>query len=1135
MSILSKARELYEKQIKPTIGLETSKIKSGIANAQLKAANNLVGWQQFVNQEQARPFVQSLKRTPLDNVKPDSVDYKTRLVNSLIGIGGNITAVPFEGGGQITKGVKEKNLNTLGKGLQKAGTGVITAYGVGAKPGLTAAYTAIPGALTTAASLITGKDIGTALKEGKKTSTEALERAPTIAGLTGVTSPQIEKLAKGLKLIPRLLTKGSLNVAEGFAVNSALDAPITSTIAVDFLTPVAFDLAGVTFKSIGEAKRKLVGTLTDKLGEGVRNKGGMYTTIDKFVNQTRPYRKHIKVEGALMGTEIYKDDKGNYRIRMDPKKAALGMLIMGGVRSLEDISSINSIQKSLPGMEDQIPKQNDLSTLDLPANITRTPEGGVHVEPKYTVNDVASMIKEATNNGIEVPVAKPYEPKIMQGALDRNIVSIEDFFNKQGTAGKAFSDMYKTARYEGDTLAGKATVELEKALKSLSLDERMKFADIAEGKAVADTVPLQRAIDVWDAIRRDVADRASDAGLKIKTSSGDIVDFAPREDYYPHYVPEDVVSNAKVRKDALTKMVKSGWADNLAEAESKFNRFVLSKIKRRYGNLEKAREVDFPIYEKDPAKVLLNYVDSAYHRIAEAKQFGSGDERAYRLANEIALNGGDGNLARSMMDRIFGKEDFSPFSKKVSSTLTGAQTVTKLGVGAVTNVGQSISTSAYTSPIRMVQAMGDALGKNKEEARYFTKLTGEILDSSERDFVGSFGAEGKIPSKFLNKVGFTASEEFNRVVAANAGKREMEYLGNKLLEDPTNKTLLRTIEKFGVNPQDILSRGSVAQEDLIKAAKNVIDNTQFKTQPFDLPYSWSSPMGKVLTQFKSFSYKQTKFMWSLAKNVAKETTKGNLKPLMSALVTFGVLAPTAGEVLGDIKSILKNKKRDDKGLERYLNNVFFTASLGLLEDVGTLATGKYGASGTIGVVAGPTASDAYKMLSAGQSLFRERKTMSGMEEVGARIKPSASMLIKSIPVVGPAIESAVIPNQYTRSLLGVNTQAKTEADRVLEKLEKYPVSEQNKMMEELKAGDKALYNKVYTKKMEEVLKITKDELEIRGLGVENHERALAVIKKLKKMSNSEQIAYIDRLKKLGVVTDSVYKQILEAAQGGALE
>lgn len=1112
MSIFSKARELYEKKIKPTIGLislgsnlvgkatsaksEVAKLKntavpkntvgSGLADVVKQGVKGLSYIPQLTKKSNAvGDYVsQILGFNPTQNVR-DFTSGKRDLYGEISGLSQAVEKIP-----NINT---QKAINLI---LGQAKTGALGFSGVRDIPmGFAQAYK--------------GKVSGNKQmeKEGTiKAGVGALELLGSAFRTTGFG--QLTTLGEntGFEIIKNL-REGKVDPLTVSFKGSARDYFLSDAFNIkDPVVAMVLDIG--TNLLLGKAEDKVVKVLQDPVKMDALRK--------------------LYEEGKI--NELNQELAQTWKLRPESGEINFNARVGGEDTSLEPT------QRALPGMGGMVPKQNDLSTLDLPSNITRTPDGGVHIEPKYTVSDVTSMIKEATNNGIDVPVAKPYEPKVIQGALDRNVLSIEDFFNKQGAPGKAFSDMYKTARYEGDTLAGKATVDLEKAFKKLSLDERMRFADVAEGKIEADTVPLQRALDVWDTIRKDVADKASDAGLRIKTSDGAIVEFAPRENYYPHYVPEDIVSNAKARKDALTKMVQSGWADNMAEAESKFNRFVLSKIKRRYGNLEKAREVDFPIYEKDPTKVLFNYVDSAYHRIAEAQRFGSGDEKAYRLANEIALNGGDGNLARSMMDRVFGKEDFSPFSKKVSGALTGYQTVTKLGVGAITNIGQSISTSAYTSPVRMAQAMGDALGSNKEDARYFTKLTGEILDSSQRDFVGSFGAEGKIPSKFLQKVGFTASEEFNRVVAANAGRREMEYLGDKLLKDPTNDTLLRSIKKFGVDPQDILNRGSVAQEDLIKAGKNVIDNTQFKTQPFDLPYSWSSPMGKVMTQFKSFAYKQSKFMGSMATNVAKETAKGNLRPLMSALITFGVLAPVAGEVLGDVKAILKNKSRkEEKPLERYLNNLFFTASLGLLEDVGTLATGKYGASGNIGVVAGPTASDAYKLLEAGQSLARDRKTMTGMDEVGARVKPLARMLIRSVPVVGPAIESATIPNTYTRSMIGVNTQAKTEAERVLEKLEKYPVSEQNKMMEELRAGDKALYKKVYTKKMEEVLKITKDEIEIRGLGVENHERALAVLKKLKKMSNSEQVAYIDRLRKLGVVTDSVYKQILEAAQGGALK
>lgn len=1039
MGIFTKARELYEKKVKPTIGLV--KAVSTVAK-QLPAVKSV---SKLYNQSKPSGGVKDVVKTKY---------FQNRYAEPVKNIPSNVKALVSK---KSTKG--EKAI----AGLGLAG-GIATLF---PDPVGDIAFPIYDFAKGYDYSRIRGGNLRQNLKSGKEAMTLEKPRGLGESQTVNKTAGEIGNL---LELPAVLLTTGKLNKNSQKALIKELDK----------LTAL---------KESGKITSKQLDRLSAIKGLVYKTK----TVPEKVSGETKAVQQDLGV------TPFEYSYKKGYSAEPDSKT-------LDRIRTKEQL------------------------------NIEKESKALTQKTKKYNVSDVTKIIKEATNKGIDVPIAAPYKTNIVKGALNRGLLAVEDFFNRQGSAGKAFTKMYRSARYDGEVMAGKATVALEKALKKLSKEEMDMFADVAEGKAVANTPNLKTAVDVWDSIRKDIANKAQESGLRIKSVNGTSTDFVPRENYFPHFVPENIINDAKARKDALVKLVQSGWADNVAQAEYKLNAYITSKVKRRYGNLEKSRGIDYPMYEKDPTKVLFNYIDSAYHRVSDAKYFGPGDERAYRLADEIALKGGDGELARRALDRVFGKEDFSQFSKDVSSTLTGLQTVTKLGVGAVTNVGQSISTAAYTNLPTAIKSAVYSLFKNKEEAKYFTKATGEILDSSKREFAESFGGNERLASKFLKFVKFTASEEFNRIVAGNAGRFEIRNLAKSLLKNPNDSQVIRAIKKFGVDPQDIIKEGGVSLDTEIKAAKNVIENTQFKTQPYDLPYSWSSPVGKILTQFKSFSYKQSKFIIKLTKNIFSEAKQGNFKPLLNAAVTFGIAAPLVGEVLGDIKAFLKNKSRkDEKPVERYLNNLFFTASLGLLEDVGTLMTGKYGASGNIGVVAGPTASDAYKLLEAGQSLLKDRKTMTGMKEVKSRITPLARFAVKQIPVVGPAIESALIPNTYSRSLVGTNKNAKTDAGAVLEKLKKYPSDKQNEMMMELRRKDPKLYKKVYTAKMEEVLKITKKEEAMRSLGVENHDRALAILKVLKKMDESERSAYIDRLRKLDIVSDNVLKQLREAISGGALE
>jgi hypothetical protein len=71
----------------------------------------------------------------------------------------------------------------------------------------------------------------------------------------------------------------------------------------------------------------------------------------------------------------------------------------------------------------------------------------------------------------------------------------------------------------------------------------------------------------------------------------------------------------------------------------------------------------------------------------------------------------------------------------------------------------------------------------------------------------------------------------------------------------------------------------------------------------DLPYWASHPVGKLITQFHSYSYNQTAFLW---REVFKPAVKGNVAPMMRWLM-YGL--PTAA-ALYETQSVLRGKGLD---------------------------------------------------------------------------------------------------------------------------------------------------------------------------------------------------------------------------------
>jgi hypothetical protein len=538
--------------------------------------------------------------------------------------------------------------------------------------------------------------------------------------------------------------------------------------------------------------------------------------------------------------------------------------------------------------------------------------------------------------------------------------SSKGVIERSGASGKRIKETLDIADEEGALTAGAQVDQMHSVLSKLSKQEKATLADVIEGTAKPISEAQAQAAAAWKEVSTDIFTRAREQGLDIGFVEG----------YFPHHV--------------------------LKGDEKAVNSMLNRTAPRRYGNLELSRQTDMP-YDKDPS-VLMDYIESANKRIAEAKHFGANDEVLYNLANEVAKEGGDNVQVMKYLDQILGKEQ-AQAGKSASEAIRSAQTVLKLNPGtAVTNLTQNISTMLRTD----VGSVGKAVKKaitNPTEAWSNARRAGEI-SADEARVLADYAGEGKGVTKWLRAIGMLGAERVNRVIAVNAG---MEYT-TKLARQAKNgdQAALRELSRLGMTLDDF---------DALKGGRRISQQTQFTTAPGELPYSWHTPLGKVMTQFKSFAYKQTGMLANEAKRIASETSQGNFKPLTNALITYGVAAPIAGEIVNDVKSLLTNKKRDSEFLsaERYVENILGATSLGLLDSTGGLF-GEYGTAGVISTIGGVTAGDIYK---GAESIAG----LSSDDEYDKR--KAARFATNQIPFgVGKFLSNTLIPNAYVDNLFG---------------------------------------------------------------------------------------------------------------------
>ena len=164
--------------------------------------------------------------------------------------------------------------------------------------------------------------------------------------------------------------------------------------------------------------------------------------------------------------------------------------------------------------------------------------------------------------------------------------------------------------------------------------------------------------------------------------------------------------------------------------------------------------------------------------------------------------------------------------------------------------------------------------------------------------------------------------------------REVEA-GIRLAKAPSEKVKLSpeeiALRELEVDLDEAKLRGFLSPDDLVTAAQVLVVRTQFSGRAIDLPFLASSPMGKVIFQFKTFAYQQARFLSKeIKRDLARETR--NLPRAFRTLLILSTIFPMTGEVLGDIRSLITQEKRPTRPLDRYISDISNAGAYGLLFD-----------------------------------------------------------------------------------------------------------------------------------------------------------------------------------------------------------
>lgn len=624
--------------------------------------------------------------------------------------------------------------------------------------------------------------------------------------------------------------------------------------------------------------------------------------------------------------------------------------------------------------------------LDAAGNPIRAAAGDV----MPILDELGNIAKEVTVRAPKVDIPHPEFLQPEAALAPTHVPLVRQVFDRtrnvigsMGEGGKELAQRVHAWREGAETDAA-AFLQRMPTVKALKAGEFERVVDVLEGRAEASSPRIAQAAEEAKAVLDDLFSRAENAGVDVAERMGN---------YFPHVYKESIVDqlrDTKKRAEAIRHLMDTGQAVDEAEAIDKLSRFATTSRDRRHGSLEMARLANLPGYEKTK-EALYGHILSATRRINEVAQFGPDDAIKDRLVTRMTAEGFEGDLANDLFKTIVGAKTYSKAAEDISRVARTWHTATRLGLAVLGNATQSVNTASVVGVVRTLRAAPKAVWSEAEQE--FADRAGVTLDSVLKEVREGGGFSEKVMPKLL--VGFNEVEKFNRRIAAIGGRDFAIDMAQKAANGSNGAA--RALVRLGLDPDAVRRAGGVLTDaEQIRAARSIVERTQFRVDPQDLPQWTSHPIGKMAAQFKTFSYNQTAFV---KRELIDEARKGNVLPL----VRFAILAPVAQAAATETRNALQGRESEEDPGMRVLQ--YALGPLGVAGDVSRTLFGinsKYvpierRTAQFVGSLAGPTAGTATELLGA------------GLNALEGNLTPAARLALRQVPYAGGYLANTATP------------------------------------------------------------------------------------------------------------------------------
>ena len=472
------------------------------------------------------------------------------------------------------------------------------------------------------------------------------------------------------------------------------------------------------------------------------------------------------------------------------------------------------------------------------------------------------------------------------------------------------------------------------------------------------------------------ADAATAAELRIKIGD-EVVPWTPRELYAPFIHDPKLYDDPNWIKSQISELMAKNEEWSVADAEAHVKRLVdlRKKHARSYANLESRREIT-PLegYVVNPLIRYGQYFMRASERITDAHLFGNFNQEARALITEAKLQGGD-DFIEKVFDRVLGLEDRAlPGSTQeafehVADKMKMWTMITKMGMSFLPQMSQIVNTASMTGYIDTLRGLSAMIRKaNKDVVEDSFAVAVETIRGNVAQELGLKTTE--FPKWAVWLKAFSKTDELVRNWSANTAVVYINRNLERLVKDPSNIDAQLALKELRIDPQKAYSAYLDREANpkgwdkmLALGANTLSKETQFLARPETLPYFAKSPLGGLVTQFKTFTLFQANFL-NKHMNFLRKNDPARWRKVKNA-IKYMVGATVVGEGVADVKGVISGVKReewdDDDALpwERILWNISTVGGFGIGVDMlRAMAEGRYS---TAELLIGPAMSQVVRL------------------------------------------------------------------------------------------------------------------------------------------------------------------------------